>query len=252
MCRRINVLFYSILALMMVISAPAVAAVSIDVENYSFEIPEDGRKHDIDVGTPGVVTGWARVDPTTSAGREFGWTPTDGTATAFMGKNAVIYNLTDFLMMEGDEYQLIFDSRSTWQGSNMVAELYYDDEGERIVYATTTIDLSQQTIMATFVLNSSPADPNVNDHKTGIQFTHQYVEGLWPDDNIWAGLDYIELLVTSPLIRAQNPFPAHESSYEEPSVTLTWTPGPNAPTVDSYNVFFSDNWADVNDGAAAA
>jgi hypothetical protein len=252
MCRRINVLFYSILSLMMVISFPAFAAVSINVENYSFEIPEDGRKHDIDVGTPGVVTGWARVDPTTSAGREFGWTPTDGTATAFMGKNAVIYNLTDFLMMEGDEYQLIFDSRSTWQGSNMVAELYYDDEGERIVYATTTIDLSQQTIMATFVLNSSPADPNVNDHKTGIQFTHQYVEGLWPDDNIWAGLDYIELLVTSPLIRAQNPFPTHESSYGEPSVTLTWTPGPNAPTVDSYNVFFSDNWSDVNEGTAAA
>lgn len=252
MCRRINVLFYSILVLTMVTSGPAVAAVSIEVENYSFEIPDDGRKRDIDVGTPGRVTGWARTDPTTSAGREFGWTPTEGVATAFMGKDAVIYNLTDFLMMEGDEYQLIFDGRSTWQGSNMVAELYYDNEGQRIVFATTTIDLSEQAEYGTFSLNSGPVDPNVNDHKIGIQFTHQYVEGLWPDDNIWAGLDYIELRVTSPLIRAQNPYPAHESSYENTSVTLTWVPGPNAPTVDSYNAFFSENRAEVDEGAAAA
>jgi hypothetical protein len=97
----------------MIISVSANAAVSIEVENFSFEIPDDGQKRDIDVGTPGIVTGWARVDPITSAGREFGWTPTDGTATAFMGKDAVIYNLTDFLMMAGDKYQLIFDSRST-------------------------------------------------------------------------------------------------------------------------------------------
>jgi hypothetical protein len=252
MFRKINVLFCSVLVLTMVLGVRAIGAVPIEVENYSFEIPDNGQKLDIEVGTPGRVTGWARVDPTTSAGREFGWTPTDGTATAFMGKDAVIYNLTDFLGLEGDEYQLIFDSRSTWQGSNMISELYYDDEGERIVFATTEIDLSDQTEMATFVLNSGPADANVNDHKIGIQFTHQYVEGLWPDDNIWAGLDYIELKVLSPLIRAQNPFPAHESSYGEPSVMLTWVPGPNAPAVDSYNVYFSNNRDEVNEGSAAA
>jgi hypothetical protein len=103
----------------------------------------------------------------------------------------------------------------------MIAELYYDYEGERIVFATTTIDLSSQTSMGTFIVDSNSVDSNVNDHKIGIQFTHQFVEGLWPDDNIWAGLDYIELFIVSPLIRAQNPFPAHESSYGDSNVTLT-------------------------------
>src|SRR4030042_6860447 len=101
MCRRIDYLFYPILGLIMAIGLPADAAVPIEVENYSFEIPTDGRKRDIEVGTPGLVTGWARVDPTTSAGREFGWNPTNGSATAFMGKNAVIYNLPDFPPLAG-------------------------------------------------------------------------------------------------------------------------------------------------------
>ncbi|MBN2181622.1 MAG: hypothetical protein JW715_06890 [Sedimentisphaerales bacterium] len=252
MYRRLACLLYFIPVLIMVFAAPIRAAVPIEVENYSFELPDNGQKLDIEVGTPGRVTGWARTDPTTSAGREYGWTPTDGTATAFMGKDAVIYNLTDFLMMAGDAYQLIFDSRSTWQGSNMIADLYYDDEGERIVFATLTIDLSDQAAMATFTMDSDPADPNVNDHKLGIQFTHQFVEGLWPDDNIWAGLDWIELKITSPLMRAQNPYPEHESSYGNASVDLTWVAGPNAPTVDSYHVYFNENRDDVANGTAAA
>jgi len=80
MCRRICCLC-AILILFVASGIPAYAAVPIEVENYSFEIPDDNQKHDIDVGTPGVVTGWAREDPTTSAGRELGWTPTTGTYT---------------------------------------------------------------------------------------------------------------------------------------------------------------------------
>ncbi len=251
MCRRICCLC-AILILFVASGIPAYAAVPIEVENYSFEIPDDNQKHDIDVGTPGVVTGWAREDPTTSAGRELGWTPTTGTYTGFMGKNAVIYNLTDFLLMAGDQFQMIYDARSTWQGSNLLAQLYYDDEGERIVFATTTVDLSQQNTYKTFIIDSDAAGPVVNDHKIGIQFKHEYVEGLWPDDNIWAGIDYIELFLTSPLMRAQNPSPENESSYGQTSVELTWAPGPNTPSVDSYNVYISNNWADVNDGAPAA
>jgi hypothetical protein len=252
MYRTILNLFSAILVLILAVGVPSYAAVPIEVVNYSFEIPTDGQKHDIDVGTPGIVTGWARTDPTTSAGREFGWTPTDGTATAFMGKNAVIYNLTDFLAMEGDEFQLIFDARSTWQGNNMLGELYYVEGGERTVFATVTADLVANPAYTTYVLDSGAAGPEVTDHKIGIQFTHQYVPGMSPDDNIWAGLDFIELKLLSPLMRAQDPFPAYESSYGDSSVTLTWVPGPNVPTVDSYQVYFSDNRSNVNDGAADA
>ena len=249
MYRKILLLLFLTLGLSV---STARATVPIEVENYSFEIPDDGQKHDIDVDVPGVVTGWARTDPTTSAGREFGWTPTDGQATAFMGKNAMIYNLTDFLLMEGDTFQLVYDSRSTWQGNHMVGQLYYEVEGKRIVFDSTAADLSEQPTMGTFVLDANAVGPAANDYKLGIQFTHEYVEGLSPDDNIWAGLDFIELKLTSPLIRAQNPFPEHESAYASESVPLTWTPGPNAPDVDSYRVYLSENRDDVSAGSPNA
>jgi hypothetical protein len=253
MCKKIFLFLFLTLGL----SAGTVwATVPIEVENYSFEIPDDGRKHDIEVDEPGVVTGWARTDPTTSAGREFGWTPTDGEATAFMGKDAVIYNLTEFLLMEGDTFQLIFDARSTYQGNYMLGQLYYEDEGERIIFDTITVDLPEHLAMQTYVLDSNAVGPAATDHKIGIQFTHEYVEGLWPNsndpDNIWAGLDFIELKLSSPLIRAQNPFPEHKSEYDSANVPLTWTPGPNAPDVDSYHVYLSENRDDVSAGSSAA
>jgi regulation of enolase protein 1 (concanavalin A-like superfamily) len=251
MCRRSIYLIYVVLVLILAASFPADAAIPITVVNPSFELPGTGKR---DIDQKGTVPGWTRVDLTTSAGVEEGWTPTDGTYTAFMGKNAVIYNLTDFLMLEGDQYQLIFDARSTWQGNNILAQLYYDDAGTRVPFASTTIENLNENYpsYATFTVDSNVVGPEVNDHKLGIQFTHEYVPGLTPDDNIWAGIDYIDLFLLTPLMRAQNPFPEHQSSYENTSVTLTWVPGPNAPTVDSYQVYFSQNWADVNDGSAAA
>jgi len=239
----------TVLFLIMAAGIPVGAATSIEVENYSFELPGTGKK---DIDQKGTVPGWARVDLTTSAGVEEGWTPTNGTYTAFMGKNALIFNLTDFLMMEGDQFELIFDARSTWQGNHLLGQLYYDDEGNRVVFASTTVDLSEQSVYGTFFVDSNAVGPAMTDHKIGIQFIHEYVPGLTPDDNIWAGIDYIDLILLTPLMRAQNPFPEHQSSYDNTSVTLTWVPGPNVPAADSYQVYFSQNWADVSDGSAAA
>jgi hypothetical protein len=109
------------LTFILILSAgAAMAAVPINVVNPSFELPGVGKR---DIDQSGTVPGWAREDLTTSAGVELGWTPTDGTYTAFLGKNAEIFNLTEFLGMEGDEFQLIFDARSTWQGNNLHGQL---------------------------------------------------------------------------------------------------------------------------------
>jgi len=245
MCRKLIYLVYAVLILIMVACIPAGAAVPIEVENPSFELPGVGKR---DIDQSGTVPGWARVDLTTSAGVELGWTPTDGIYTAFLGKNAVIYNLTDFLIMEGDQFQMIFDARSTWQGNNLLGQLYYDVEGDRVVFASTTVDLTQHPSYATFTVDSNAVGPALNDYRLGIQFTHEYVPGMSPDDNIWAGIDYIELILTSLLMRAQNPFPEHESSYGSTDVTLTWIPGPNVPSVDSYHVYLSENRDDVKEG----
>jgi hypothetical protein len=259
MCRKILLLLLLTIGLYI---STARAAVRIEVENYSFEIPDDGRKHDIDVDTPGVVTGWARTDPTTSAGREFGWQATDGEATGFMGNDAVIYNLTDFIIQTGDEFQMIFDTKVTWAANNMRAQLYYDDEGDRVAVASTDVDLTDfpgwpnnsGTNWGTYTVDFNAVYvPASADHKIGIQFHHIRTSGDDSGgDNIWAGLDFIELKLTSPLIRAQNPSPVNESEYDNANVPLAWTPGPNAPDVDSYHVYLSENRDDVSAGAPDA
>ncbi|MHC4499483.1 MAG: LamG domain-containing protein, partial [Planctomycetota bacterium] len=60
-----------------------------------------------------------------------------------------------------------------------------------------------------------------------------------------AALLHIEFISKS----ASNPTPADGSVYEDTWVTLAWTPG---ETAASHDVYFSDSFADVNDGAADA
>jgi len=258
MCRKLVYLICTFVSLILALGVPARADVSIPVENYSFEIPDDGEKYDIDPLEPGVVTGWARTDPITSAGREPGWASTDGTMSAFMGKDAIIFNWTgdkvgtEFLAMEGDEFKLEFDARSTWQGCVLESQLYYYDAGDRVVFATMDVNLIDYPSMTAHTLTSNAIGIAGRDCRVGIQFKHRYVEGAWPDENIWCGFDYLRLSVTTPLMRAQQPDPEHESFYVGDDVTLTWVAGPDTTSVDDYQVYFSDVWADVNAGTPAA
>jgi len=223
------------------------AAVPIEVENYSFELPGTVKTQ---IDQSGSVPGWTKVDLNTEAGVEEGWSATDGTWTGFMGNNSIIYNFTDFLIMEGDEFQLAFDARSTYHGDNLAAQLYYDDAGNRVVFATKNIDLWNKGSMATYTLYGNSISVAGRDHKIGIQFQH--TRAVSPDDNIWCGLDNIRLTLMTPLIRAQNPFPEHESSYVGSDVTLTWEPGPDATAVDSYRLYFNRDRDAVNEGTPVA
>jgi hypothetical protein len=245
------------ICLLIALASVADAATPITVENYSFEIPGTGKPK-ITVGAPGTVTGWARTtDSINDAGCEQGNGPTNGIYSAYMGKDVMIFNYTgqkigtEFLAMEGDKFQLKFDAHSTWHGDYLAAQLYYkDDAGNRIVFATTNIDLWNKSAMATYTLDSNAVGIAARDHNVGIQFKQTRVKST--DDNLWLGLDNIQLTLTSSLIRAQNPSPAHESSTQNTDMTLTWAVGPDAPAGVSYRVYLSSNFADVNNGAAAA
>ncbi len=65
------------------------------------------------------------------------------------------------------------------------------------------------------------------------------------EDTVW--IDDIEFPVaTAPKI-ASNPYPADGAKYRDTSVNLQWSAGADAV---SHNVYFGENFADVNDGTA--
>ena len=119
MRRKSTYLVYAVLFLIMVAGIPAGAVVQIEVENFSFELPGTIK---MQIDQSGSVPGWTKSDLNPEAGVEQGWSPTTGSWTAFLGLNAEIFNLTDFLIMDGDKFQIIFDARSTWHGDNLAAQ----------------------------------------------------------------------------------------------------------------------------------
>jgi hypothetical protein len=208
---------------------------------------------------------------TTSAGVEYPWGgASEGSMSAFLGKDAFIVNFTgrkvgtEFLIQKGDTFQLTFTSKSLWCGNTMRAQLFYYDDPNRIVVATIDANLagtitwpiSGPGAWGTYILEFNANDvPTSYDHRIGLQFKHVKTRGdNTGADNIWAELDLVQLTLTSPLMRAQNPYPAHESTYTGDNVTLTWVAGPNVPAspAPTYHVYFGDKWADVNSGVPAA
>jgi len=160
----------------------------IEVENPSFELPGT-EKMEMD-GVPG----WTAA--TGSAGVETDWEPTDGDWTAYIGAGAVIYNLTDHAIQTGEVYYLAFDAKETSGGQTLLGELYADVDGERVVLATVTCDLTsvpggsatEDRLLpgTTFYLDYA-ADDNTDyiGRQLGIQFT--VAAGSW------TGLDNIRL-----------------------------------------------------------
>ncbi|MBP8305508.1 MAG: hypothetical protein KBE04_15450, partial [Phycisphaerae bacterium] len=242
-----------VVAAVAVCAAYARAEVSIPVENYSFELPGTGKPS---IDQKGTVPGWAKTEITTQSGVEQGWTPTHGRYTAYMGLDAEIYNTTGFLALEGDQFQLVFDARSTWQANLLRTQLYYLDGQTRVVFASSDIDLTPETppaaqnAMRTLYMDSNVVGPELNDRKVGIQFKHVNA-GKW-DTNIWCGLDFVELRLLTPLKRAQTPSPVHEGFVPTTEVPLAWVPGPNAPAVERYRVYLSADRAQVEQGSAQA
>jgi len=252
-------LLYVIAALIMAAGIPAGAAVSIEVENFSFELPGTVKQHCWDGERPegGVfadVPGWTDGSLTSNdSGVETGFTTAaEGSYTGFlMGGDPPVYNLTNFLIGSGDVFELKVNARNNWVGTTFKISLYYDDNGTRVPVAAYTAPVTSDLLTSPTTLFSltfsADTVPTCYDHEIGIELNNVTTASA-----SWVGFDNVQLTLTSPLYRAHNPYPAHKSSYDDTSVTLTWTAGPNVPGVDSYHVYLSDNRADVNSGVPAA
>jgi len=259
MCRKLMYSVYVVLILILAASAPAGAIVSIEVENFSFELPGTVKQHCWDAERPegGVfadVPGWTDGSLTSNdSGVETGYTTAaEGSFTGFLkGDDPNVYNLTNFLIGSGDEYELLVSARNNWSATDFKISLYYDDNGQRVTLAHYSAPVTDGLLTdpsTLFILTfSADTVPACYDHQIGIEFDNTTTAAA-----SWVGFDYVQLTLLSSLYRAQNPYPAHKGSYDGTSVSLAWIAGPDVPSVDNYHVYLSDNWADANSGIPAA
>jgi hypothetical protein len=172
-----------IVASVVALSAGSASAVPITVENFSFELPGEGK--------PGfdLIPGWTG-EGTGGGGAETGWGPTDGLYTGFLGGNMEAFQLTSHTIAVDEVYTLTIDARRTWQGPNITLGLYYDDGGARVQMASLfhefvggdTTDMEELNLVA--LANDTPAAIGNN---LGIQI----MSG--PPDAAWIGFDNVRL-----------------------------------------------------------
>ena len=159
---------------------------SVDVENFSFELPGTEKQLGFD-----SVPGWNTDGPCDDSGVETGYTPTDGDWTAYlMSDDPSVWQLTDHTITEGDVLELKVDARITWAATTLQMSLYYDDNGTRVPVATTEIALADA--MQQYTLSFSASDvPESVGHKIGIEFANV------SSGDTWIGLDNVHLGVST-------------------------------------------------------
>jgi len=214
------------------------AQMEIELVNPSFELPGVGKIKGWDgsgtctdpswAGETEDIPGWTSDVPVWDSGVETGYTPTDGEYTAFlMGGDTSVYQITDYVIAEGDNIGLIVDARITYAATLFEMMLFYEDNGTRVPLGWEEWELTDamEECLTSF---SAANHPEAIDKKLGIWFDNI------SDSVSWMGLDNIRL------------FNSKVGAVERESVTLTdFTllqnyPNPFNPSTTIYYILKSD------------
>jgi hypothetical protein len=194
----------------------------VDFGNPS-ELP-DGR-------SPRSMCGWARTSTIAAGWRWIAAYGSEGTSLAmFIGMNGTdLYGggYGDDVYISGFwDVDVWHHICLTYDGS--IARLYAD--GEEVTSATKNWDL---------VLNRAHIGRQVNNYV-------EFWDGLVDDVRIYDyALSPAEVKRLATLPQATKPSPVDGAIYQDTWVSLTWVSGGHAA---SHNVFFGENFEDVNDG----
>jgi hypothetical protein len=231
MCRRLFLSLVLGIGLLTGVSR----AVPIEVENFSFELPNAGKQ----TGFMNVP-GWSTDGAVSDSGVETGYTPTDGDWSAFlMSGDPSVWQLTDHTIVPGDVFELKVDARITWNATNMQLILYYDDNGTRVPAAS--IDVTLTSAMAEYTLTFSSNDvPESAGHQIGIEIVNS------SPGQTWMGFDNVrlELIAEGMPVLASGPDPAHEQIEVPINAILSWTAGEFA---DKHDIYLGVDFNDVNE-----
>ena len=173
------------------------AQTEIDLVNPSFELPYVGKIKGWD--GPGTcsdpawaeatddIPGWTSDVPVWDSGVETDYTPTDGDYTAFMmGGDTAVYQMTDHVIEEGDDIELVVDARITYAATLFDMILFYEENGTRVPLAWEEWELTDA--MEEYYASFSAADyPEAIGKNLGIWFDNV------SDSASWMGLDNVRL-----------------------------------------------------------
>lgn len=136
------------------------AFISVDVENADFSLPGTGKQTNWD-----NVPGWNSDTTASDSGVEEG----DAGWFAFkMSSDPSVYNLTDHVIADGEEFKINLDASESWNTSQIIVTLYYDaGDGVRNVLADQTFDLLPDNATGTFELITNASSASVG-AKLGI------------------------------------------------------------------------------------
>ena len=167
----------------------------IEVINYSFELPglEKIKGWDGECRDPGWtgllydIEGWTSAAPAWDSGVETGFTPTDGEWTGFiMGGDSAVYQITNHVIQEGDEIELLVDARITWAAMFLKIGFFYEDNGTQVPLETEIWELLD-TMEEYFLLFSAADHPDAVGQNLGILFDNV------SDSASWIGIDNVRL-----------------------------------------------------------
>ena len=191
--------------LILMLCLAVTAAQAIVVENYSFELPGDGKIKgwDMDDGayytadsSPAEVPGWEADGTVVDSGVESDWPgSTDGAWSAFMmSGDPSAYNLTDYAIVAGELYLLRVDARNNWTDTgagtaDLMLSLYYDVGGVRTTVASTTAVAMPEEWLTYSLLFAADDVPGSIGNLIGIEL--QNVSAA--TNGSWIGLDNVRL-----------------------------------------------------------
>ncbi len=188
-----------VIAVCLTAALPALltAQTPITVENFSFELPgtEKVKGWDAECSDPAWtglledIPGWSSDLPAFDSGVETNYTPTDGLWTAFlMAQDTSVYQITDYLIQEGDDIELTVDSRITSAATVLKVELFYTDASWTL-YPIVSEQYEITTDMVNYSVRFKASDfPASIGQKLVISFDN--VSSL---ARSWIGLDNVQL-----------------------------------------------------------
>jgi hypothetical protein len=224
---------FCVLAVLCII-AGKVGAAEVYIENHSFEEPNVGKiiGWDMDDGAmhvtqqnepiePAEVPGWESEGVVDDSGVGYGGT--DGDFIGFlMGDDPTVWQLTDHTIGAAEVFILTFQGYNVYDGPEVTANLYYDDNGIKVVVASETLTglIDDSTPITGTVMFKADDVPAAVGKKIGIEFDNPI-----PDINTaygsWTGFDNVHLSVA--VYHASLVYPADGATNVPLDVVLEWT-----------------------------
>ena len=162
----------------------------VQIVNPSFELPgiEKVKGWDSTCSNPAWtalydIPGWSSDAPAWDSGLESGQGATDGTWTGFlMAQDTSVYQITNHIIVDGDDIELLVDAKNTWQATTMeIGFFYVDTTGAKFF---TNVDKVTMTVdMATYSLKFKSSDhPEALGNLLGI-----WIDNVTPTPASWIG-----------------------------------------------------------------